>query len=371
MTEIPNRDIIGKLVARDGLRCSITGEDVRSSEELIVAHRIPKTRGGTEDLSNLHLVKKELGGIPYDISIARSKELTKQLREQQRELERREKDNFERQNEYRKQIERQMHELDLAREKLNTEYKEKEKILERNIQEKLESLEIDQKKLLEREKLAFSHFEKIREELAQREESIKIKTEELERERELYSKEHRVKLQSRSNAYVNDAIVALDTSAKDYHSKGKWWSIAGSTALAFGVAAGIAFGVTGLAPIENGNSVSWPMVSFLAFKGMIVIGLFIALAKYCFTYSQSFTHEAIKNSERKHAINFGKFYLETYGADAQWGQVKEAFEHWNINSTSAFAGQDSDKFDPKIFDKAMEIAEAVKKFGKEKEPPQA
>jgi hypothetical protein len=47
--------------------------------------------------------------------------------------------------------------------------------------------------------------------------------------------------------------------------------------------------------------------------------------------------EALKNADRRHAINFGKFYLESYGAAAEWSQVKEAFEHWNITGENAFS----------------------------------
>lgn len=131
-----------------------------------------------------------------------------------------------------------------------------------------------------------------------------------------------------------------------------------------GVLTGLYFGSKGLTPAEGHSEIAWSQVTFFAFKGIIVIGLFIALAKYSFMYSQSFMHESIKNSERRHAINFGKFYLETYGADAEWTQIKEAFEHWNINSHTAFSSGDPDKFDPRVMDKAIQLAESVQKLSK-------
>ncbi|MBD9356342.1 ATP synthase subunit B family protein [Methylomonas albis] len=190
--------------------------------------------------------------------------------------------------------------------------------------------------------------------------------EELEREKERYREDSRKQIESRSTAYVVETLESLDKSAKKYHDIGRNWSIAGSLALVAGVATGLYFGVLGLTPLGGRPDILWSEVFFFSFKGVLVIGLFVALAKYCFTYGQSFTHEAIKNSERQHAIKFGKFYLETIGADATWVQFKEAFEHWNINSTSAFSGNDSDKFDPKIFEKVIQLAETVQKIGKGK-----
>lgn len=55
--------------------------------------------------------------------------------------------------------------------------------------------------------------------------------------------------------------------------------------------------------------------------------------------------ESLKNADRMHAINFGNFYVQSYGAAAEWTQVKEAFENWNITSSNAFTGVDEPKTD--------------------------
>ena len=47
-----------ELIKRDGLKCSVTGKVVTSPEELMIHHIIPKSKGGTDDLSNLVLVSK-------------------------------------------------------------------------------------------------------------------------------------------------------------------------------------------------------------------------------------------------------------------------------------------------------------------------
>jgi hypothetical protein len=65
--------------------------------------------------------------------------------------------------------------------------------------------------------------------------------------------------------------------------------------------------------------------------------------------------EALKNGDRRHAINFGKFYLESYGAAAEWSQIKEAFEHWNIAGNSSFGGEPSMPVDATALEKVVSV----------------
>ncbi|OMQ41060.1 HNH endonuclease [Pseudomonas putida] len=374
MSTSKNKTIKDALIKRDGLRCAISGEAVEHPDNLVIEHITPISEGGDNSLDNLILIKPELNSRFSNSEAKRAKYLSDEIIKRQEELAQRERESFEREQTYRAQIERQKQELEIFREQMQREHFERQNSLEREIEEHRQRTAAQQHMLSMRERETVALQEQLNNAIKEKESKIALALEELEREKEKYREESRNKIESRSSAYVNEALSSLDSSAKTYHSKGRNWSIAGSLALILGVGTGLYFGVLGLTPIQGQTEIPWSQVTFFAFKGVIVIGLFIALAKYCFTYSQSFTHEAIKNSERKHAINFGKFYLETYGAEAEWSQIKEAFEHWNINSSSAFSGNDADKFDPKIFDKAVQIAEAVQKLGKEKsddkkEPP--
>jgi hypothetical protein len=360
-------EIKEKLLARDGARCQISGEPFRDFSEMAIDHIVPLSLGGSDQLDNMQLIKAKINSFQSNKSIRRAEALTKDLLKRQEELAKREQESFERESDYRSQIDKQKLELERLREELLAENEARKQRVDQEIRAQQERLR-EQRASLEIREIETSHLKQIlQEKITDQEIKLKNTLEELEREKERYHEESRNQIQARSNSYVNEAITALDTSARRYHSRGSFWSIAGLLSLAGGVGTGIYFGLVGITALENSEKISWPVVSFLAFKGVIVIGLFVALAKYCFTYSQSFTHEAIKNSERKHAINFGKFYLETYGAEAEWAQVKEAFEHWNINSSSAFSGSDPDKFDPKLFDRAIGIAEAVQKLGKSKD----
>jgi 5-methylcytosine-specific restriction endonuclease McrA len=353
-----------RLLERDGATCQISGEPFLGYDDMVIDHILPLRFGGTDNLENKRLVKASINSALSNKDIHRIETITKDLLKRQEELTKREQESFDREKEYRQQIDKQKQELERLRGELQSDYELRIFRVDQELRSHQDRIKEEQAELELRELEASLLKQTLQKQFDEQELQHKIKLDELEKEKERYREESRNQIQARSNSYVNEAISALDTSAESYHFKGTLWSIAGLLSLSGGVGTGIYFGLAGLTALEDSDKISWPVVSFLAFKGIIVIGLFIALAKYCFTYSQSFTHEAIKNSERKHAINFGKFYLESYGAEAQWGQVKEAFEHWNINSSSAFSGADSDKFDPKIFDKAISIAEAVQKFGK-------
>lgn len=132
-----------------------------------------------------------------------------------------------------------------------------------------------------------------------------------------------------------------------------WYNLAYLTLLL-----SVGFGVW-RALIVGPTSQNWQPLVELAISGVIVIGLLVALAKYAFTLGKSFMVEALRNADRRHAISFGEFYLRAYGANADWKEVKDAFQHWNIDKESHFLGQNNAEFDPQIFQLAIEIAKAV------------
>jgi hypothetical protein len=54
--------------------------------------------------------------------------------------------------------------------------------------------------------------------------------------------------------------------------------------------------------------------------------------------------------------------MESYGAAADWTQIKEAFEHWNITGDSAFSSKSEDNnLDVTTLEK---VASAIEKIGK-------
>lgn len=77
--------------------------------------------------------------------------------------------------------------------------------------------------------------------------------------------------------------------------------------------------------------------------------------------------ESLKNSDRRHAISFGNFYLRAYGEKATWHEIKEAFQHWNIAKESAFSALNPKEFDPDFLGMAVKVARALANKGTEQE----
>lgn len=371
------KDIKQKLIERDGLRCSMTGETVSNPDELTVDHIIPKSKGGTDELDNLILTKRHINAAIADDERKRVHLLVKELRERQEILAEREAATFKREQEYRKQLEIQQAELEKTRYQLRIEQTEREeryqaelnaqrKLLDEQqflISEKFKESQLDftkRLKDLEVEKIALTQ------EIKEREERLQRSYEELELEKKKYTEESRKKIESSSAAYVNEALTSLDSSANSFHKVARNWSLAGLISLLFGVGSAVYFGLAGVNNAAQ-STIDWPQVIFFGIKGIVVVILFIAISKYCYSYSQSFMHESLKNRERKHAINFGKFYLQSYGANAEWTQVKEAFEHWNITPSSAFSKSNPDTFDPKPIELAAQLLDSISKFRSQKE----
>lgn len=91
---------------------------------------------------------------------------------------------------------------------------------------------------------------------------------------------------------------------------------------------------------------------------IFIVIMLISLSKLLFTLAKSFMVEAIRCSDRRHAISFGKFFLDAYGSEATREEVLKAFSSWNIdNGSTSFRNQSGDDYDPKL----TNIAQLIKK----------
>jgi len=197
--------------------------------------------------------------------------------------------------------------------------------------------------------------ERLHVEISSREKELEMAQAELEKEKIRYLEEGRQRIQDQSNSYVSEALALLANKEEDFHSKSRVWGLVGATSLGLGLVFFLLLSI--YSTISAPQDVSWQDIAYLLVKGIVVVALFGALAKYAHGFSASYMHEALKNADRRHAINFGKFYLQSYGASASWNEVKEAFEHWNIDGKSAFT-----KYSPKdpAISELGEVSKALK-----------
>lgn len=272
---------------------------------------------------------------------------------------------------YRKQIEEREKQLDAYRAQLKSEQLAREKELQNELEARERFFAEREKKFFERQK----EFEKtllnrqtemevlrarLEHEIVRRESELHEMQRALQTQQEIYTEESRKKIERTSKDYVSEALELLRTKEVEFHNRSKTWGIIGATSLLGGV---FFFGyvtITSFAIIPN--PVSWEFITFSVFKGLIAVALFAALAKYSLLFSKSYMREALKNADRRHAINFGKFYLESYGAAADWTQIKEAFEHWNIMGDNAFSTNFSSKFDVTTLEHVAAAVEKIRKL---------
>lgn len=210
--------------------------------------------------------------------------------------------------------------------------------------------------LISEQKAELSFREK---EIQEKEKQLEAAFIQLELEKERYTEESRKQIESKSQNYVNTALTGLEEKENNFHWLSKMWSGLGAFSIICGVIFIIVSTYYGAENFHNSQGVTWTYFLYVTFRGLVVVAMFVALARYAFIFGNSYMHESLKNSERRHAINFGKFYLEAYGANASWEQVKDAFQHWNISSDSAFTKKNTSDFDPKVMENVVELSKAI------------
>lgn len=271
---------------------------------------------------------------------------------------------------YREIIEKQESELNAYRVRLKEEQYIREKELRKELEERERYFTEREKKLVERQKEFEEHLHRrefesealrhhLHNEIAKRESELKKAFDDLALEKDRLTKESREKIEQTSHDYVEDALELLSSKESKFHTMSKIWSGVGALCLVIGVVFFVI--VTFKYGALDAAQVTWQFLIFTLFKGLVTVGLLAAIAKYAYLFSSSYMHESLKNADRAHAINFGKFYLQSYGAAADWSEVKEAFEHWNISGANAFTRQDSNTSDESALEKAVQVIEKNEK----------
>lgn len=172
--------------------------------------------------------------------------------------------------------------------------------------------------------------------------------------------EERIKAEKRIETnlatYVDSATEILKKRENAYYRIGLFFQFSGLLALVVGVV----FGYSNLSQIDLKADFKMEQAIFLSIKSLVLVGLLVGCAKYSFDLGKSYTNEGLKNADRLHAIAFGKFYLQAFGHKAEWADVKEVFQHWNMDKTSNFATLDANGFDPKTIENLTNLARALR-----------
>ncbi len=235
------------------------------------------------------------------------------------------------------------------------EFSRREALMEQRMSDQTRRIEKQDRDIDMRrdEMLALQHSNEMRRK------ELDARLSDFEAERIRYTEESQNRLKTISTEYVSSIVLELNTDERKNYKISFWWSIAGGGALAFGF---IIMSIVSLASIFQSNSdMSWPLLSFYAFKGAILLGIVGFLARYAFLQSGNYMSESLRTADRIHAIKFGQFFVKTYGAAADWTQVKEAFSNWNGEERGSWSKDiELQGLDLKLGDMLDKIAVLVK-----------
>lgn len=169
------------------------------------------------------------------------------------------------------------------------------------------------------------------------------------------------KIEIKVPEFVKSAVEVLEKKEKEFSDKSKNWNLQGSFALGFAIASAIGALIYGGFAFHTASkeNIDWFFFSFLLLKGLVVVTLFGAWAKHAYNLGNAYMHESLKRSDRMHAINFGKLYLEVYGNDVSQSDMKSIFENWNLDSDSAFTKVQPTNFEPKVVEQVTQMIAAV------------
>lgn len=156
--------------------------------------------------------------------------------------------------------------------------------------------------------------------------------------------------------YVNDSIDRLRKSESNYQKIAYLcYSMCGVSLLI----AVVYLLIKANQLIGSGELQSVSLQIQMGLLGFVILALIISISRFLFLIGKSFMVESLRNSDRIHAISFGKFYLNAFGEKAEWEEIKEAFQHWNIDKGSTFISQNASDFDPEIFKNIIEFTKLI------------
>lgn len=163
------------------------------------------------------------------------------------------------------------------------------------------------------------------------------------------------KVEANLAEYLDEAVTSQSKLEKQNWISGTIWYVLGILALAGGAA-------STFFAVSPGNQVGGILsVSGSVFKSIAVVGFLGAGARYCFVLGKSYLNESLKNSDRIHAIQFGRFYLRAFGNNTTWQELREVFANWNISNSSSFASLRANDVDPKVLESIGSFMKSISK----------
>jgi len=174
-------------------------------------------------------------------------------------------------------------------------------------------------------------------------------------EKEKEKKEKQEQIQSSAASFVQESISELSNREQRLKNQAMIWYVLGFLSLIGGIAAAIILISTGSSKLESTIG-----IVYIILKSLFIIGLLVAASRYAFNLGKTYMNESLKNADRIHAISFGKFYLQVFGANIEPDDLKDVFKDWNTSKESPFIKLDSSEFDPQLLQAFMQFTALIK-----------
>lgn len=137
--------------------------------------------------------------------------------------------------------------------------------------------------------------------------------------------------------YLDDTIKELNNKVKTNKTLA-YLSYFGSFVFLAGI---LIFSVIRYMSIKD--AINLDVLGLIQYCGEIIVisGLAVALSRFLFLLGKSFMVEAIRCSDRAHAIGLGRLNLKLYKNKFEWSELKDVLQNWNIDQGSAFRNLDA------------------------------
>lgn len=149
---------------------------------------------------------------------------------------------------------------------------------------------------------------------------------ELNKAQQKYRDDNRTKMEKKASLFVGETVISLNKTERVLLISTWIWAGIGAIALTCGLLWFIDSFWDSLR-LALSNTASWKMLIVGALRSTLIAAFFFALTRYAFLISQREMDEYKKVNEKIHTMRFGQLYLEAVGADAEWDDMKDAFQH--------------------------------------------
>ncbi len=214
---------------------------------------------------------------------------------------------------------------------------ERESKISQDSAERLKDLQERETRLSRQEKTALDHLAKQRKdfEILREKEITNLHTDqarvkEMEKElilaKERQTKEYQNQLEKSSAKYINETLKTLNNNHQKAKSSSSRWRAYGALSLivSFSILFYLSYQIN---PLDS--AIGWKNISYLVLRGSAIVALAGGFAAYAIQASNRQSLEAAAIASKIHGIEYGAFFINTYGANARWDDIDKAFRHWH------------------------------------------